>query len=78
MSLHNGNEHKHSIKRRRMRTALCALGVALLAAAFYADPVTLHGELVYDDKGSILWNPVVKCVGGAAAGGARAVPDVAR
>ncbi len=33
--------------------------VLLLSLLFYGDPVGLYGELTYDDKGTILWNPTV-------------------
>jgi hypothetical protein len=36
-----------------------ALIVIAVSLAFYADPTGLYGELTYDDKGTILWNPVV-------------------
>jgi hypothetical protein len=33
--------------------------VVFVSLAFYADPTGLYGELTYDDKGTVLWNPVV-------------------
>ena len=39
---------------------LGSLLVAIVTMAFYSDPEGIHGELTYDDKGTISWNPVIK------------------
>ena len=39
---------------------LAATFVFVASIAFYADPVGLNGEFVYDDKGTVVWNPTVK------------------